>query len=96
MYAEEFTIGGLMARRAAPAENARVLAVPESARPSKKATRAKEVLAFWQSRTGKTLTSRDALEMQSNIEGVIALLAQWDRAHRLVARAAKKHDAPKD
>jgi hypothetical protein len=85
-----------MARRAAPAESARVPAVPESPRPSKKTSRAKEVLEFWEGRVGKKLTSRDASEMQSNIEGVIALLAQWDRSDRAVKRPAKKHDAPKD
>jgi len=69
----------------------------ETARSSNnKTSRAKEVLEFWERRMGKKLTNRDAWEMQSNIEGVIALLAQWDRADCAVARPRKKHDAPKD
>jgi hypothetical protein len=34
---------------------------------------------FWQRRSGKKLSLRSAREMQSNIEGLIGLLAQWDR-----------------
>jgi hypothetical protein len=70
---------------------------PQSTRSGKrKATLAKEVLEFWEHRVGKKLTNREATEMQSNVEGVIALLAQWDRADRVVARPRKRHDAPKD
>ena len=71
--------------------------VPESKRRGEaKGSRAKEMLEFWERRMGKKLTSRDASEMQSNVEGVIALLAQWDRADCVVARPRKKHDASKD
>lgn len=62
----------------------------------KKTSRAKEVLAFWERRTGKKLTKRDASEMQSNVEGVIALLAQWDRSDRAAKKPRKKHGATKD
>jgi hypothetical protein len=62
----------------------------------KKTSRAKEVLAFWERRAGRKLSSRDASEMQSNVEGVMALLAQWDRADRAATRRKKNHDAPKD
>ena len=61
-----------------------------------KASRTEEVLEFWEYRSGRKLTSREASEMQSNIEGVIALLAQWDRADREAVRGRKKHDTPKD
>ncbi len=37
---------------------------------------------------GKKLSNREVSEMQANVEGVIALLAQWDRADR--NRNAKK------
>jgi hypothetical protein len=40
---------------------------------------------------GKKLSNREASEMQANVEGVIALLAQWDRTAK-----RKSHDAPKD
>jgi hypothetical protein len=69
------------------------------AQSSTRATsRSKEVLQFWEHRLGKKLTTRDAMEMQSNVEGVIALLAQWDRSDRVVnhAKPRKKHDAPTD
>jgi hypothetical protein len=69
----------------------------ESTRSGKrKASRAEEVLEFWEHRLGKKLSNREASEMQSNVEGVIALLAQWDRADCVVARPRKRHDAPKD
>jgi hypothetical protein len=58
-------------------------------------SRAKEVLEFWEHHTGRTLSARDASEMQSNIEGVIALLAQWDRTDRAVVKPRKNHDVPK-
>jgi hypothetical protein len=62
----------------------------------RKISRGKGVLEFWEHRVGKKLTNREASEMQSNVEGVIALLAQWDRADCVVARPRKRHDAPKD
>jgi len=69
----------------------------ESSRPGKsKTSRAKEVLEFWEHRVGKNLTTREAAEMQSNVEGIIGLLAQWDRADRAVGRPRKNHDASKD
>jgi hypothetical protein len=69
----------------------------ESTRSGKRKTsRAKEVLEFWEHRVGRKLSSRDAVEMQSNVEGVIALLAQWDRADRVVVRQRKKYDTSKD
>lgn len=37
------------------------------------------VLDFWQRRSGKKLSLHTAREMQSNVEGLIGLLAQWDR-----------------
>jgi hypothetical protein len=42
-------------------------------------SRNKAVLEFWERRSGKKLSLRSAREMQSNIEGLIGLLAQWDR-----------------
>jgi hypothetical protein len=36
-------------------------------------------LEFWQRRSGKQLSLRSAREMQSNVEGLIGLLARWDR-----------------
>ena len=42
-------------------------------------SRNKAVLEFWQRRSGKKLSLRSAREMQSNVEGLIGLLAQWDR-----------------
>jgi len=38
-----------------------------------------QILEFWQRRSGKQLSLRSAREMQSNIEGLIGLLAKWDR-----------------
>ena len=38
-----------------------------------------EVLEFWERRSGKKLSLSTAREMQSNIERLIGLLAQWDR-----------------
>jgi hypothetical protein len=37
------------------------------------------VLEFWHRRSGKQLSMRSAREMQSNVEGLIGLLAQWDQ-----------------
>ena len=42
-------------------------------------SRNQAVLEFWQRRSGKKLSLRSAREMQSNVEGLIGLLAQWDR-----------------
>jgi hypothetical protein len=42
-------------------------------------SRNKAVLEFWERRSGKKLTLSIAREMQSNVEGIIGLLAQWDR-----------------
>jgi hypothetical protein len=61
----------------------------KSDQPAKQNTsRAKAVLEFWEHRMGEKLSNREASEMQANVEGVIALLAQWDRADR--NRNAKK------
>ena len=38
-----------------------------------------EVLEFWERRSGRKLSLSSAREMQSNVEGLIGLLAQWDR-----------------
>ena len=72
------------------------MAAARLARP--KSARAKAVLEFWEHRLGKKLTNRDAAEMQSNIEGVLALLAQWDRADREASCATprKKRNAAKE
>jgi hypothetical protein len=37
------------------------------------------VLEFWQRRSGKKISLHSASEMQSNVEGLLGLLAQWDR-----------------
>jgi hypothetical protein len=37
------------------------------------------VLEFWQRRSGRKLSLPTAREMQSNVEGLIGLLAQWDQ-----------------
>ena len=37
------------------------------------------VLEFWQRQSGKKLSLPTAQEMQSNVEGLIGLLAQWDQ-----------------
>jgi len=42
-------------------------------------SRNKAVLEFWQRRSGKKLSLSSAREMQSNVEGLIGLLVQWDR-----------------
>lgn len=42
-------------------------------------SRNKALLEFWERHSGKKLNLRSAREMQSNIEGLIGLLAQWDR-----------------
>lgn len=59
---------------------------PESKHsPVKRAAQSrKDVLAFWERRLGTTLSMRAACEMQSNIEGVMGLLAQWDRLDHAV------------
>ena len=62
----------------------------------KRKSRAKEVLEFWEHRAGRKLSSGEASEMQANVEGMMALLAQWDRADRAAMRRKKNHDAPKD
>jgi hypothetical protein len=56
----------------------------------RKTTRGKDVLDFWERRTGKKLTTREASEMQWNVEGVIALLAEWDRSDGAVIGCQKK------
>ena len=63
-------------------------------RTKRQTSRSKQVLDFWESRLGKKLTSREALEMQSNVEGLFGLLAQWDRADH-DAGPRKRHDAKK-
>jgi len=60
-------------------------------RATRKASRDKQVLEFWEHRAGRKLTNRDAAEMQANVEGVIALLAQWDREESAVTGRRKKH-----
>ena len=42
-------------------------------------SRDREVLEFWERRSGRKLSLTVAREMQSNVEGLIGLLAQWDR-----------------
>ncbi|HVZ36377.1 MAG TPA: hypothetical protein VG963_28305, partial [Polyangiaceae bacterium] len=63
-----------------------------------KTIRSKAVLEFWEQRLGRKLTNREAAEMQSNVEGVIGLLAQWDRADREASCATprKKRNARKE
>jgi hypothetical protein len=68
----------------------------EPKRTGSKTSRGKAVLEFWEHRAGRKLSVREASEMQSSIEGVLALLAQWDRSDRAAARPRKKHDASKD
>jgi hypothetical protein len=46
---------------------------------SRSHSRDREVLEFWQRRLGKKLSLRTAREMQANVEGLIGLLARWDR-----------------
>jgi hypothetical protein len=60
---------------------------PESKRsPAKRAAQSrKDVLAFWERRLGTKLSMSAACEMQSNVEGVMALLAQWDRLEHAVS-----------
>jgi hypothetical protein len=61
--------------------------------------RSKEVLEFWERRAGRKLSLRTAREMQSNVEGVIGLLAQWDRKDCAesdsVVRLREQHDPAK-
>jgi len=58
------------------------------------------MLEFWERRSGKKLTLSSAREMQSNVEGLIGLLAQWDREDcaesNSVVRLREQHDASKD
>jgi len=57
------------------------------------------LLEFWERRSGKKLTLSVAREMQSNVEGLIGLLAQWARKDCTEATTAVKlreqHDAAK-
>ena len=57
------------------------------------------LLQFWERRSGKKLTLSVAREMQSNVEGLIGLLAQWARKDCAEAASAVKlreqHDATK-
>jgi len=57
------------------------------------------LLQFWQDRYGKKLTLSSAREMQSNVEGLIGLLAQWARKDCAETTSAVKlreqHDAAK-
>jgi len=46
---------------------------------SRSHSRDREVLEFWERRSGRKLSLSSAREMQSNVEGLIGLLAQWDR-----------------
>jgi hypothetical protein len=48
------------------------------------------VLEFWQRRSGKKLSLHTAREMQSNVEGLIGLLAQWDREDCAESNSADK------
>ena len=56
-------------------------------------------LQFWERRSGKKLTLSVAREMQSNVEGLIGLLAQWARKDCAESTSAVKlreqHDAAK-
>ena len=72
--------------------------MPASRAPNPKTARDRAVLEFWEHRLGRKLTSRDAAEMQANVEGVIGLLAQWDRADRETCHATprKKRNSAKD
>jgi hypothetical protein len=49
-----------------------------------------EVLEFWERRSGKKLSLRSAREMQSNVEGLIGLLAQWDREDCVESNSADR------
>jgi hypothetical protein len=57
------------------------------------------LLQFWERRSGKKLTLSVAREMQSNVEGLIGLLAQWARKDcaeaSSVAKLREQHDAAK-
>ena len=48
------------------------------------------LLEFWQRRSGKKLSLRAAREMQSNVEGLIGLLAQWDREDCVESNSADR------
>jgi hypothetical protein len=67
----------------------------ETTRSADRISRSKAVLEFWERRAGRKLSNREASEMQSNVEGVIALLAEWDRSDGSVVERRKKHDTPK-
>jgi hypothetical protein len=62
-------------------------------------SRAKALLQFWEHRSGKKLALSSAREMQSNVEGLIGLLAQWARKDCAEAASAvrlrEQHDAAK-
>ena len=57
------------------------------------------LLQSWERRYGKKLTLSSAREMQSNVEGLIGLLAQWARKDCAETTSAVKlreqHDAAK-
>ena len=62
-------------------------------------SRDKTLLQFWERRSGKKLTLSSAREMQSNVEGLIGLLAQWARKDcaetTSAVRLREQHDAAK-
>jgi len=62
-------------------------------------SRDREVLEFWERRSGRKLSLTVAREMQSNVEGLIGLLAQWARKDcaeaSSVAKLREQHDAAK-
>jgi hypothetical protein len=53
-------------------------------------SRNKAVLEFWGRRSGKKLSLSSAREMQSNVEGLIGLLVQWDREDFAKSSSADK------
>jgi hypothetical protein len=61
-----------------------------------KTSRTRAVVAFWEQRAGRKLTTREASEMQANVEGVIALLAEWDRSDGAAVGRVNQHDTSKD
>lgn len=71
----------------------------DTAREQRVSARSKEVLEFWERRSGKKLPLTSAREIQSNLEGLIGLLSQWDREDRAESNSAvrlrEQHDAPK-
>jgi hypothetical protein len=68
-----------------------------SGRPAN--SRDKQLRQFWERRSGKELTMSSAREMQSNVEGLIGLLVQWDREDCTESRSAVRlrshHDTSK-